>query len=110
MKSGNAAEVMRRFIASPCSFDSRPSFTAASIRFFSACSSASLSLAGSTPSCFAASFTIAWLSAFGVWRSAATAAPAPATARAAPAPAAIFDLFFMGLLRVVSGSHCSTLA
>ena len=109
MKSGKAAEVIRRFIASPCSSVSRPFSTASSMRFFNACSSASLSFAGSTPSCFAASFTIAWLSVFGVSRSAATATPAPTTVSAAPAPAASFVLFLIGcsLSSCLSSSNCS---
>ena len=65
---------------------------AASTRFSSACFSAASSLSALTPSCFAASATIASLSSVGESWFAATAAPPPITAASAAVPPAILSL------------------
>ena len=68
------------------------------MRFSSAFFSASLRALGFTPSCWAASFTIAWLSSFGDPSFvAAIAPPAPAIAEAATAPAITFRLRFRSM-------------
>ena len=79
---------MLSFSFAPSSFVSRPSFTASSTRFLSACFSASLSLCGVTPSCPAASSMTAWLSCLGENTFVAPiAAPATAIAETRRTPA-----------------------
>jgi hypothetical protein len=88
---------MRFFSSVPSSLVRRPSATALSTRSLSAFLIASLKAWGCTPSCFAASSTIALLSALGESPSfvAAMPAPAPPTASAAAAPAITLRLTSM---------------
>ena len=80
--------------------------TASSTRFSSAFFSAALSALGSTPSCFAASFSTAWLSCRGEPSCvAAYAPPAPATARPATAPAITLGLSLL-LIRMLLSLDC----
>jgi hypothetical protein len=78
---------MRALIASPWALVSWPAATAASTRAARACCSASVSFCGVTPSRFAASLTIASLSAFGEVSFVAAIAPPPPTMAARPTAA-----------------------